>query len=322
MTFGRFRRVALAGGAAVAVLLVPGCSDTGATEAQPRNLEKTELRVGVLPIIDNAPLYIAIQKGFFAEEGLKVTPQLVQGGALALPQLTKGGLDIAFTNYVSVFKAQADGGKFHILTEGYQAKPNVLGIVATSPKVTQPGDLKGKTVAVNTLDNVATLTIRSALTVNDVDPKSVKFVEVPFPGMASALQRGKVDAAWMPEPFITSAAKALGARLVLDTAVGPTADFPVAGYVSTATFADRDPRTVAAFKRAMQRAQELAADRQNVERVLPNYTKIDPETAVITNVGVFPTSEDPSPVRLQRVADLMLQTSLLSARLDVKNLTE
>jgi hypothetical protein len=66
----------------------------------------------------------------------------------------------------------------------------------------------------------------------------------------------------------------------------------------------------------------VSADRQNIEKVLPKLAKIDPETAVISSIGVFPTSEDPSPVRLQRVADLMQQAGMLDAQLNVRNLTE
>jgi NitT/TauT family transport system substrate-binding protein len=252
-----------------------------------------------------------------------VTPEIIQGGAAAIPKLLQGSLDITFTNYVAVFAAQAKGtGKFHVLSEGYQAKPKVLGIVVMSDKLAGPKSLAGRTIAVNALQDVGTLTIASALSSSDVSADSVKYRQIPFPQMAAALAKGQVDAAWMEEPFITNAAQTLGTRLLLDTASGPTADFPVAGYVTTASFAESNPRTAAAFRRAIHRAQQLAADRQNVEKVLPEYSKVDPETAVITSVGVFPTSQEPSPVRLQRVADLMQQFGMLSARLDVKNLTE
>jgi NitT/TauT family transport system substrate-binding protein len=323
MRFGRLGRAAVA--VLAVVLVATGCSGSETTEdsAVREPLEQTELRVGVLPVIDNAPLFIALQKGYFADEGLKVTPEIVQGAGPAIPKLLQGSLDIAFTNYVSVFAAQAKGtGKFHVLTDGYQAKPKVLGIVVMGDKLAGPKSLEGRTIAVNALQDVGTLTISSALSSNDVKANSVKYRQIPFPQMAAALAKGQVDAAWMEEPFITSAAQTLGARLLLDTASGPTADFPVAGYVSTSAFVESNPRTAAAFRRAMQRAQQLAADRQNVEKVLPEYSKVDPETAVITSVGVFPTSEEPSPVRLQRVADLMQQFGMLSARLDVKNLTE
>jgi NitT/TauT family transport system substrate-binding protein len=322
MRFGPFRRAAVTVGA-VLVLAAGGCSGSDDAKSDPGELEKTELNVGALPIIDDAPLFVAIDQGFFAAEGLTVKPVLLQSGSLALPRLLQGTLDVAFSNYVSVFRAQARGqGKFRVLIEGYQAGSNVLGIVATDPKIVRPGDLRGKTVAVNSLDSVGPLTINSALTVNDVRPGTVKFQEIPFQQMAGAVQRRQVDAAWMVEPYITDAAKELGARMILDTASGPTADWPVAGYVSTATFADRYPKTAAAFKRAMRRAQEVSADRQNIEKVLPKLAKIDPETAVISSIGVFPTSEDPSPVRLQRVADLMQQAGMLDAQLNVRNLTE
>ena len=164
----------------------------------------------------------------------------------------------------------------------------MLGVVALPGKVATPRDLVNKTIAVNTLDNVGTLTIASALRASDVQADAVKFKEVPFPSMAAALSSGQVDAAWLVEPFITNTAKNLGARMVLDTASGPTADLPVAGYVTTATFAQNNSKTAAAFKRAIRRAQQLCADRQNVEKVLPQFTQIDPETAVITGVGVYP----------------------------------
>jgi NitT/TauT family transport system substrate-binding protein len=320
MSFGPFRRAAAV--AAVAALALSGCSDSNNSDSV-KGLEKTQIKIGVLPILDDAPVYVGIDKGYFKAEGLDVKLVPIAGGAVALPQLVQGGLDVVFSNYVSVYKAQAKGvAKFRVLAEGYQAKQHVMAVVAVPGKLTTPKQLDGKTIAVNNRDNIGELTISSALRASDVDTSKIQYKEIPFPEMAAALQRGDVDAAWLVEPFITNAEKNLGAHIVVDTGTGPTADFPMAGYIATAQFAQRDPNTVAAFRRALAKAQAAASDRQNLQRVLPKYTKLDAQTAAITAIGTFPATPDPSPVRLQRVADLMQQFNMLSARLDVKTLTE
>src|SRR5690606_4455125 len=124
-----------------------------------------------------------------------------------------------------------------------------------------------------------------------------------------ALESGQVDAAAMVEPFITVASKA-GARIVVDQMTGPTEDFPIAGWLTTESIANKYPKTLAAFQRALHKAQELVAnDRKIVDEVLPKYTKIDAATAAVIALGSYPTSL--SEARLQRVADLMKEYGYL-----------
>ena len=322
MKSGRFRAAVLA--AAVATLALAGCSGLEQDQPKRARLEKTELRIGALPVVDDAPLYIALQRNYFADEGLDVKTSVLQGGGPAVQGLVGRQLDIAFCDYVTLFGAQARGPvKFDVLSEGYQAKPNVLGVVAApGGKIQQPKDLAGKRIAVNTKGDLGEIIVGAALAANGVRADTVKYREIAWPKMTDALRRGEVDAAWMVEPYISHAAKTDGARLILDASTGPTAEFPIAGYVTTRDFARRYPNTAAAFERAITRAKKDAADRSVVEQVLPGYTKVDPETAVISAMGTFPTSDKPSPVRLPRVADLMLQFQILRARLDVKLLTD
>ena len=186
--------------------------------------EKPQLRLGVLPIVDVAHLQHAQAAGYFAAEGLTVDLVTVQGGSAALPRLRSGDLDLTFTNYVSALLEQSQGlGDFRFVDGGYEAARGMLTIV-TGPAsgIRSPRDLAGKRVAVNTVRNIIELTARSALETAGVAPDTVRFVEVPFPDMATALQDGRVDAAFMVEPFITQAALSSGTIGVLDAASGPT----------------------------------------------------------------------------------------------------
>lgn len=309
----------------LSALVLAGCSALGGSSSEGQGgteggPEKPTLRVGMLNIVDTASFYLAQERGFFRDEGLTVEPVVAQGGAASIPAVVGGSLDVTFGNYVSFFLAQNQGvGRFRLISDGYQAGPNTFVIVARPDgAVRSPQDLAGKRVAVNTFRNIVELNARSALQTNGVDPGTVQFVEVPFPDMAAALAAGRVDAAAMVEPFITATSRSAGAVPILDTASGPTADIPLGGYGTTEAFATENPRTVAAFQRAMLRGQQAAAERQNVEQVLPTYIRIDRATATLINLGTYPQSLDGT--RLQRVADLMTQFSLVPGRFDVQPL--
>jgi NitT/TauT family transport system substrate-binding protein len=71
----------------VLVLLVAGCGDDdeGDTGGGTGSAEVKTLKVGVIPIADVAPLYLGMDKGFFADEQLKIEPQLAEGGAAIVP---------------------------------------------------------------------------------------------------------------------------------------------------------------------------------------------------------------------------------------------
>jgi NitT/TauT family transport system substrate-binding protein len=144
-------------------------------------------------------------------------------------------------------------------------------------------------------------------------------VTMEFPAMPAALQNHSIDAAWMTEPFATQAAQKLGATTVLDTGIGPTGDLPIAGWATSEQKAKKYPKTLAAFQRAIAKAQALAKDRGKVEQILPAYVKgITPQVASSITIGTYPAST--SATRLQRVADLMQQVGMLSEHVDMNSI--
>ncbi|WP_336208255.1 ABC transporter substrate-binding protein [Nonomuraea sp. LPB2021202275-12-8] len=304
-------------GIAVALALA-ACGD-GPGHRDGQHLERTTVKVGVLPIPDSAPLYVALANGFFEQEGLTVQPVTIQGGAAALPQLESGALDVSLSNYVSALLAASKGVPIKIVADLYHARPNVFDIVVpkNSP-ITGVAGLKGKTILVNTLSNIGTLSVTETLAGAGLTPADVKFVATPFPDMTSTLISGGGDAAWMTEPFLTLAVRWQGFRVIADTMTGKLADLPIGGWIAMDEWVRDNPRTLAAFRRALDKGQRLAAgDREEVEAVLPSYTRIDPATASAIALGGFPTKLDPA--RLQRVADLMLRYGYVSEPIDVKS---
>jgi NitT/TauT family transport system substrate-binding protein len=311
-------------------LLTAGCGlfggsdepeSSGDTSAKAGPLEKTTLNVGVMVGIDCAGAQLALLNKAFEDEGLTIKAETVQSGAIAIPKLAGGGLDITFGNWVSFMKAQGKAGDFKFISESYLSTPNsnFAVIAGKDSGITTPKDLQGKTVAVNAKANINELLLRAVLAANDVEFNTLTLVEMPFPEMAAAIQNGTVAAAATIDPFVTAAQKTMGARVVFDlTGPGPTENFPLSGFATTKKFADENPNTVAAFQRAVLKGQQLAADRSNIEKALPKFAKMDADTAAIVKIGQFPTTIDPK--RLQRVADLLVTYGMLPKKLEVEPL--
>ncbi|MFC4009072.1 ABC transporter substrate-binding protein [Nonomuraea purpurea] len=304
-----------------ATLLLTGCGGNGepTSSSGGNGLEKTTIKVGAMPVPDPVSLHIAIAKGFFKAEGLTVEPVAITGGAVAGPQIKSGQLDITQNNYVSTLLAVSKGEKFKLVADMYQAAPNTFTIMVPKDSPIQTvADLKGKTVLVNNFRNIATLAVTTQLKVAGLTEKDVKFAEKPFPEMGNALQAGQADAAWITEPFITANQSKLGFRKIADTMTGQTEDLPIAGWMASDEWVQKNPKTLAAFQRAIAKAQELVSnDRKELEAMLPKYTKIDAKTASVITLGTFPTSLSAS--RLQKVADLMLEYKYLETPIDVKS---
>jgi NitT/TauT family transport system substrate-binding protein len=294
-----------------------GCaSSTTATTTS--KLEKTDLVVGAIQSVTAAGLYIAEQQKFFAAEGLRVTIAPTTGSGAVMADLLNGRLDISFGNYVSFIAAQASGAaRLRILAEGNNAtaREQEIVVLPRSP-ITSVAGLRGKVIAVNALQGVATLIVSSVLTENGVPLASVKFTAIPFPAMGTALEARRVDAAWMVDPFLTETQVRYGALAVADGDQGETAGFPISGFVATDAWVKRYPRTAAAFVRALERGQRLAdTSRSTVENVLPRYIGINSQTAALVVTGDFPVGV--SAVRIQRVADIMRQFGYLKEPFNV-----
>jgi NitT/TauT family transport system substrate-binding protein len=307
--------------AAVLVIVASaGCtsSTTARSDADPARL--THVDVGVLPIIDDAPVFIALQHGLFRAQGLDVTPVTLGSGEASTRELLSGKLQFAFSNYVTTILDAGNGAKLRIVADGAQTLPdtNVLLIAKNSP-IRSVQDLRGKTIAVNSLGNIGTLMVDSTLQTYGVPVNSVKFKVIGFPQMAQALQDRLVDAAWMSEPFITEAGEQTGAEELADTASGAMTDFPIAGYATLLGYAQQHPSTVAAFQRALTQAEILAATRSVVEQALPTYISgMAPRLLAAVHLDSYPASL--SEARLQRVADTMLQAGMLSHPFDTQQL--
>src|ERR1039457_4239351 len=101
--------------------------------------------------------------------------------------------------------------------------------------------------------------LSTALSSYGVTPAQVHLAVIPFPAMPAALAAGRVDAAYEIEPYLTEPVKQHGVQDLADIDNGATQDFPIAGYGVLASWAAKYPRTAAAFAKAIEQANAIAA---------------------------------------------------------------
>jgi NitT/TauT family transport system substrate-binding protein len=288
----------------------PSSSGTG--------LEKTTLNVGLLPVGDLAQFQLALDRGFFKAEGLTVKTQMLQGGAEAVPKLRSKNLDISAGAWVPFFIAQQAGAvKLHAVAPAFDSGPGTHTIlVPKDSPIKTVKDLVGKKIGINVKHNLGSLLIQATLQPQGVKLDDEKnFVPINFPQMEAALKSKSVDAVQAVEPGSSQMQKEIGARVLVDLSQGPTANFPLAGYVSTDEFAKKNPKTIAAFNRAISKAQSLLTDKSLAAKVIPEYTKITPAAAGAMKYGTYPPTINTAD--LKRVSDLMVQYGYLKSPVDV-----
>jgi NitT/TauT family transport system substrate-binding protein len=315
-------RVPVVAVVAAAALLSAGCAGkSGSSSAPSAPPEKPNLTVAAVPAADSAGLYIAQQRGLFAAQGLHVKiVKAISGGTVLAGQMA-GKYDVTLGNYVSYILADAlSHDKLHVLAAASVMQPNnqVLMVPQNSP-IRTVSQLKGKTIGVNILNNIGTLLLSSVLNDNAMQASEVHFKPIEFPDMAKALQSHEVNAAWMPEPFVTFAEESVGAQPLADTDQGTTQNFPIAGYMVTQAWMHKYPRTAAAFIRAVRQGQEIASTSiPAVQRGLAGYAGVPKAAAAIVTPPTFPLTTDPRSI--QRIANLMLQFGMLHHAFDASQM--
>jgi NitT/TauT family transport system substrate-binding protein len=324
-------RLPLVATALTLVAAMSSCSALGdSDDSEPQSggngkLETTELNISIMKTTDLAPFHLAMQEGFFKDEGLNVKFVDAPSGGESVNKLISGEVDISYSSYTPFFLAESKGagkakGGIKIVADASSAGPNSTMVVALpTSSVKKVQDMAGKRVAVTATGTISDLLTMSTLKSKGVEYKDIKWVKTPFPATAEALKSGNVDAAFVTEPFLSQTQTEAGALPIFDTATGPTADMPTAGWGSTGDFVSKNKNTIAAFQRAMQRGTDLAlSDRSLVEPLLVKFSGVDENIAKVATLLTFQSKLDAT--RIQRVPDLMQEFEVITAPIDVSKM--
>jgi NitT/TauT family transport system substrate-binding protein len=237
----------------------------------------TTIKVATTPTDIGAQPFYATAMGFFKAAGIEADTQVISNGAAITAAILGGALDVAQSNIVSLALAHQRGLDIVVIAPAgiYSSKePTSAIVVAKSSPYKTAKDLNGKTIACNGLQNISQIGPEAWLDKNGGDLASYKWADMPFPEMIGAINTGRVDAALIAEPVLSSAL-ANGSRVLgyAYDAVAP--NFMIGAWFTTGAWAKKNPDVVRRFQKAMLATAAWAnKNRALSAKVLEKSTKI------------------------------------------------
>ena len=272
-------------------------------------------KLGYMKIVDNAAMFLAMEKGFFKTEGLELETVPMAGGAVIVQGVTSGDLQIGWTNVISLYQAHIEGFDFKLVAPGASStkdkKETHAILVANASPIKTAKDLEGKTVAVNTLNNIVHLMAMAWIDKNGGSSSKVKFVEVPFPQMEAALSGGKLDAVSIHEPFATAAVEKGGTRILSYPWGDVLPKFQIAAWFASEKWIQKNKAMAQAFIRAIDRGVDaIQADPEAARAAMIKWAGLNPSLAGKIGLPVFEKSF--AEKDLQATIDLTQKYKLMS----------
>jgi NitT/TauT family transport system substrate-binding protein len=244
--------------------------------------ELMPLKVSYLPIMDLLQFYVASEKGFFEEEGLKVEGQKATGGAVSQTLVESGSVDLGWTAIVPFSQAYVKGFEFVFIAPGaFMDRTNrrfCSVVVKNDSPYKSIKDLAGKKIAVNGINSINHLSILTIADFHGVDGKGLKFLEVPFPNQPVALKEGAVDAASMLEPFITISEGEGITREIFNGFYPPEVieRYMVAGWFAKKSALEKDKDKIGRFLKAINKATDfINKNPDQLPDIISKNTKLD-----------------------------------------------
>jgi len=264
------------------------------------------VRIGTTLSDSFAQAFYAVDGGFLTRAGIDGRLSVFPGSGAVSTAVAGGAVDLGLCDGIAIanglihnfpFATIAGSGMFTA------AQPTGLLCVDKSSTLKDPKELEGKSISVPSLNSLTTLAIQAWLFQNKADPSSVKFVELPFPEVTSALNRGTVTAGYVGEPILESAlattARGFGNPYA---ALGP--QVLVSNWVTTRDWLEKNHDLAKRFVAAIYETARWANQHRDLTApILAKYSKIDLERIKTMRRVIYATGFDPK----------MLQPSLDAA---------
>ena len=259
------------------LFILNGCGGNKQPAEQPAEQALPTLKVGMMPITDNLPFWLAEENGYFAAEGIEV--ELI-GFPSALERdsaFTAGQIDAGIGDMLAVAAMNNAGTEVRAVAVGQGATPgeNRFAILsAPDSGITSPQELKNVPIAMslNTINEYLTDRLLQAQGLQSGEIAKNSIPKLPL--RLEALLNGSVKAATLPDPFATLA-EIKGANLVADNTENSVAQTVI--IVRKATL-DQNLAGMQKLMRAYARAvEDLQTDPLQYEKLIVEKARVPGE---------------------------------------------
>lgn len=218
----------------------------------------THLRLIYSPSLCAAPMYIAIENGYFEDEGLDIE-QVTVDAAHVSEAIGADQVDVGMGLIGKLLQPLENGLPIKFTTGIHTGCQKLL--VPGDSDIKTVADLKGKNIGVPGLADAGTLITKRSLNAEGIDisdgSSEVTFTVFSRNDLAQALQNKAVDAIVLGDPQAAVAQDQYGLTALIDTATDPTyKDEYCCNAFVTSKLAEENPEAAAAFTRAVQKASQ------------------------------------------------------------------
>jgi NitT/TauT family transport system substrate-binding protein len=290
----------------------------GTTSANP------VIRIGTLPTEDSLPLWVAERDGLFGKAGIDVTITVFASAVERDAALTAGAIDGEMGDLIAA-TALREGGvpvKVATLMLGATPKEGRFGIaVKPGSKVTKLSQLAGVPIATSSA-TIQEYVLDKLMAGAGVSADKVKTVEIKkVPVRFSQLMAGAIDAAALPEPFLSLAAKT-GATVIADDTKGDNISQTVMifseKYLNATGSADALTKLLGVWDTAVG---TINADPNSFRQLLVDQAKLPAPLATSYAVNTYPKAQLPTTDEVQSVIEWMTGKGLIKTPVTYADLT-
>ena len=263
----------------LAAILFAGC---GKKEQTTENLTKVTLNE-VAHSIFYAPMYVAIEEGYFAEEGIDVTLITGFGADKTMTAVLTDEADIGFMGSEASIYTYLGGTKDYVVNFAQLTQRAGNFLVAREPIEEFDWDMiKGKNVWGGRAGGMPQMVFEYILKKNGIDPKTDVSIDqsVDFGSTAAAFSGGNTDFTVEFEPHAT-ALEEKGDGYVVASLGEDSGYVPYTAFCAKKSYIDENPQVIRAFVKALQKGMDYVGNHTPVEIaeiIQPQFAETKKET--------------------------------------------
>jgi NitT/TauT family transport system substrate-binding protein len=271
----------------IAILLLgAGCSPRG---------ETVTVRIGLLPVLDTLPIYVAKSQGFFEARGIAVEIVPVASAPERDQLMQSGQIDAMVNEIVSVLffnQSEMEVTAVRFARTATAEYPLFRILASKDSTIETPNDLRGVPIGVSQ-GTVIEYTTERLLQNAGLSPEEIETLAVPkIPDRLNLLETGQLAAANLPDPAASLAILG-GARPILDDTSLPEISHSIISFQSE--FLQAHPQIVRGFLAAVEEAvQAINADKTQWDTLMIEHNLMPVPLIDTYTLPDFPLAAVPS----------------------------
>ena len=230
-----------------------------------------------------APMYVAIEEGYFKDEGIDLTLVTGYGADNTMTALLTGEADIGFMGSESSIYTYAQGAKDYAVNFAQLTQRAGNFLVSREPIENFTFDmLKGKEVLGGRAGGMPQMVFEYILKQNSIDPKTDLSIDqsIDFGSTAAAFSGGQGDFTVEFEPHAT-ALEEKGDGYVVASLGEASGYVPYTAFCAKKSFLEKNPNLIQAFTNALQRGMDYVNSHtaEEIAKVIqPQFKETDLKT--------------------------------------------